>query len=60
LFIACITIASKTTDDDDYNMSDLAKIYGINMQMLLSLESVMFFEVLDCSVHITEQQYYKY
>merc|ERR1711874_966513 len=60
LFIGCITLASKTTDDDDYYMSDLAKIYGIDMKILQKLESVLFLEVLNCKVHITEKEYSEY
>ena len=55
-----MTLASKTTDDDDYCMSDLAKIYGIDLSVLLKLEKVMFFDILNCKVHITELEYSKY
>lgn len=57
LMCGCITLASKTTDEDDYYMSDLAKIYGIDLEMLLNMEKVLFFDVLSCGVHITDVQY---
>ena len=58
--IASVTIASKTTDDDDYYMSDLAKIFGIEMNMLLKLEAVMLVDVLNFSAHVSDYQYKEY
>merc|ERR1739845_189974 len=60
LFCASLTLACKTMDDDDYYMSDLAKIYGIDLKMLLNLEQILFFEVLSCKVHITDREYRQY
>merc|ERR1739848_346214 len=54
LFCASLTLSCKTLDDDDYYMTDLSKIYGIDCKMLIKLESVLFFDVLNCKVHITD------
>merc|ERR1712224_420320 len=60
LFCASLTLSCKTLDDDDYYMTDLSKIYGIDCKILIKLESVLFFDVLNCKVHITDREYRQY
>ena len=60
LLIACIMIASKMTDYDDFFISDQAKVFGIHRSLLITLEDKLFFDILDCRAHVTEQEYYEF
>ena len=41
-------------------MSDLAKVYGIPFEHLLSVEKALFLNILDMRVNITEEEFFNF
>lgn len=60
LWCCCLTLASKLTDDGNYSMKDLSRVFGISQDTLIIGEKMLFLEIFKLRIGINGEEYWSF